>query len=96
MVGNTACATPDEGCNRQQCRSSSRPGRPGHDGLVTSLSRPGGNVTGVVFFRLVLGAKRLELLRQLVPTATPSRCSTNPNSPSTEPERKDVQAAAAS
>jgi putative tryptophan/tyrosine transport system substrate-binding protein len=43
---------------------------PVRDGLVTSLNRPGANVTGVVFFSGVLGAKRLELLRQLAPNAT--------------------------
>src|SRR6187401_569949 len=39
---------------------------PIRDGLVTSMSRPGGNMTGVVFITATLGAKRLELLRQFV------------------------------
>ena len=67
---------------------------PVRDGLVTSLNRPGGNVTGVVFFSAVLGPKRLELLRQLVPKATTIAMLVNPNSPETEAERGDVQAAA--
>jgi putative ABC transport system substrate-binding protein len=67
---------------------------PVRDGLVASLNRPGGNVTGVVFFTGVLGAKRLELLRLLVPTATKVGVLVNPNSPETEAERRDVQAAA--
>jgi putative ABC transport system substrate-binding protein len=64
------------------------------DGLVTSLNRPGGNVTGVSFFSGVLGAKRLELLRQMVPRATIIAMLVNPNTPLTEAERRDVQAAA--
>ena len=69
-------------------------GDPVRDGLVASLNRPGGNVTGVNFFTGVLGAKRLELLRQLVPKATTIGVLVNPNNPDTEAERSDVQAAA--
>jgi putative ABC transport system substrate-binding protein len=64
------------------------------DGLVGSLNRPGGNVTGLVFFAAVLGAKRLELLRQLVPKATTIGVLVNPGISNTEAERSDVQAAA--
>jgi ABC-type uncharacterized transport system substrate-binding protein len=69
-------------------------GDPVSEGLVASLNRPGGNVTGVVFFNSVLGAKRLELLRQLVPNAATIAVLLSPNSPNIEAERSDVQAAA--
>jgi putative tryptophan/tyrosine transport system substrate-binding protein len=69
-------------------------GDPVRDGLVASLNRPGGNVTGVNFFTGEIGAKRLELLRQLVPKATTIAMLVEPNHPSTEAERRDVQAAA--
>jgi putative ABC transport system substrate-binding protein len=67
---------------------------PVRDGLVASLNRPGGNVTGVSYFSGVLGAKRLELLRQVVPRATIIAMLVSPNTPVTEAERRDVQAAA--
>jgi putative ABC transport system substrate-binding protein len=67
---------------------------PIRDGLVTSMSRPRGNITGVVFISGTLGAKRLELLRQFVPKATGIALLVHPGTPETEGERKDVQAAA--
>jgi putative ABC transport system substrate-binding protein len=67
---------------------------PVRDGLVSSLNQPGGNVTGVFYFSAVLGAKRLELLREIVPKATVIAMLVNPGAPLTEAERKDVEAAA--
>ena len=65
-------------------------------GLVASLARPGGNLTGVNFFSTELAAKRLELLRELVPGATRVAVLVNPaNAMRAEVTVKDVQAAAA-
>jgi putative ABC transport system substrate-binding protein len=62
-------------------------------GLVSSLSRPNGNVTGVNFLVKTLAAKRLELLRELVPRAALVGFLFNPTNPASEPETRDVQAA---
>jgi putative ABC transport system substrate-binding protein len=63
-------------------------------GLVASLARPGGNLTGVNFVTTELVAKRLELLRELVPVATRIAVLVNPaDAANTEPTLKDVDAA---
>lgn len=63
-------------------------------GLVTSLSRPGGNITGVTWLGVQVSAKRVELLHQIVPKAKTIGVLEDPNSPGIETERKAVQAAA--
>src|SRR5262245_58619780 len=64
-------------------------------GYVASLARPGGNLTGINFFNSELTAKRLELLRELVPAATRVAVLVNPASTSnTETTLKDVEVAA--
>ena len=68
---------------------------PVKDDLVASLSRPGGNVTGVSFLNSALAAKRLELLHQIVPNATIiAAMLQNPVSSGIEAERRDLLAAA--
>ena len=68
-------------------------GDPVGQGLVSSLSRPGGNMTGATVFTIELGAKRLEMLRELVPRATLIARLVNPNNRQTEPTAMEVQAA---
>jgi ABC-type uncharacterized transport system substrate-binding protein len=64
-------------------------------GLVASLARPGGNATGINFLSAEMGAKRLNLLRELVPRATRVAVLVNPaNTTSTESTLKDVATAA--
>jgi putative ABC transport system substrate-binding protein len=64
-------------------------------GLVSSLNRPGGNVTGVTFLTVSLAAKRLELLHELVPHPAVIGAIINPNNANTaETELKELQAGA--
>jgi putative ABC transport system substrate-binding protein len=63
-------------------------------GLVTSLSRPGGNVTGVVTLNVEVAPKRLELLHDLVPTATIIGALVNPTTPYAEALTRDLRTAA--
>jgi putative tryptophan/tyrosine transport system substrate-binding protein len=65
-------------------------------GLISSLSRPGGNVTGITTLNAQLGSKRLELLHELVPTATAICLLINPTNPSAEIVLSDTQMAARS
>ena len=63
-------------------------------GLVASLNRPGGNVTGVSVFTGVLGAKQLGLLRELLPNAKLVGLLVNPGNPLSRPYTDDVKLAA--
>jgi putative ABC transport system substrate-binding protein len=63
-------------------------------GLISSLARPGGNLTGANFFAGELAAKRMELLREMVPTATRVAVLGNPNFTLTETQVRDADTAA--
>jgi len=68
---------------------------PVESGLVTSLSHPGGNVTGVAVFTGQLAAKQLGLLREFLPKAVAVTMLVNPNNPLTEAVIRDLKTAAA-
>ena len=62
-------------------------------GLVSSINRPGGNVTGIAPMFTLLGSKNLELLHELVPRATVIGALAKPSNPNAEHQLKDLQAA---
>ena len=69
-------------------------GDPVRFGLVASYNRPGGNITGIAFVPIQLGAKRVQLLRDLVPGATRIGLLMNPDNPNVAAELADSQAGA--
>src|SRR5215475_3848914 len=69
-------------------------GDPVRFGLVKSLNRPGGHVTGVLFNQNVLGAKRVELLREIAPNVSRVALLMNPTNPNVDVERTDAEAGA--
>jgi putative tryptophan/tyrosine transport system substrate-binding protein len=71
-------------------------GDPVAAGLVASLNRPGGNLTGMTIMALQMGPKRLELLRQLLPNATAMAMLINPALPTSSAEARELQDAARS
>jgi putative ABC transport system substrate-binding protein len=70
-------------------------GDPVHFGLVQSFNRPGANVTGVMFAPTLLGAKRVQLLREIVPKVTRIALLMNPDNANAAAERTETQEGAA-
>jgi putative ABC transport system substrate-binding protein len=69
-------------------------GDPVQSGLVASLNRPAGNVTGVTTLNVEVAPKRLQWAHELVPMATSIAVLVNPTNPNTETELRDLQSAA--
>src|SRR5215468_7304207 len=67
-------------------------GDPVAAGLIDSLNRPGGNLTGVSLLNVEIGPKQLQLLHELVPSATIIALLINPNNPTSETQARDMQA----
>jgi putative tryptophan/tyrosine transport system substrate-binding protein len=70
-------------------------GDPVKQGLVTTLNRPGGNLTGMFFLAASVESKRLGLLRELVPNAATFAVLWNPNAPGGAPQLNDIERSAA-
>jgi len=69
-------------------------GDPIRFGLIESINRPGGNVTGILFNPNVLGAKRIELVREIAPTVSRVALLMNPTNPNVKIEEADAVAGA--
>src|SRR6266851_9046469 len=94
IVGNTPPALAAKAATTTMPIIFTTGGDPVRDGLVDSLNRPGGNVTGISFITVELGAKQLGLLRELRPGAAPIAVLVDPKWPLTERFVSEVQAAA--
>jgi len=84
IVGNTPSALAAKAATKTVPIVFATGGNPVREGLVASLNRPGGNVTGVSFISVELGAKRLGLLRELRPGAARIAVFVDPKFPTTE------------
>ena len=96
IVGNTPSALAAKTATTTVPIVFATGGDPVRDGLVASLNRPGGNVTGVSFISVELGAKQLGLLRELRPGAVRVGVLVDPNYALTQSFVSEVQAAALS
>ena len=94
IVGNSVAAQAAKAASQSVPIIFVYGGDPIKDGLVTSINRPESNVTGVTFFTSSISAKRLELLRELVPQSSVMAALQDPNNTSTMNELKDIEAAA--
>jgi putative tryptophan/tyrosine transport system substrate-binding protein len=93
IVGNSPAALAAEAATTRIPIVFATGADPIRDGFVTSINRPGGNVTGVTFLSELLGSKRLEMLRRLAPMATIAVLS-YPDSSAPVAQRKEIEAAA--
>jgi putative tryptophan/tyrosine transport system substrate-binding protein len=94
FVGNTPSALAAKAASTTVPIVFTTGGDPVRDGLVASLNRPGGNVTGVSFMSTLIGTKQLGLLRELLPGAAHVAVLSDPNWPLTERYVSEVRAAA--
>jgi putative ABC transport system substrate-binding protein len=94
LVGNTPAALAAKASNTTLPIVFTTGGDPVRDGLVASLNRPGGNVTGVSFMSTLIGTKQLGLLRELLPGAAHIAMLADPNWPLTAQYVSEVRAAA--
>jgi putative ABC transport system substrate-binding protein len=94
IVGNTPSALAAKAATTTVPIVFATGGDPVRDGLVASLNRPGGNVTGVSFTTVELGAKQLGLLRELRPGTARIAVLLDPKFPTTERFVSEVRAAA--